>query len=160
VHRTFDLESLGLDAERTELVRQIFMLHDQVHEGALMIAGPMPQRYELTMQQLRVLGFVAKEPGISGHTLGQRLGVSAPTASGLVDRLVEKALLERVDDPDDRRVRRLYVTENGQLLMRQGDSLLDRAMARVIQMMSLDDLEVMRRSAEVMLEAMSKVRDL
>ncbi len=158
MHRSVDLEALGLDADRAELVRQVLALHGQVHDQALMVAGPIPQSRELTTQQLRVLGFVVKEPGLSGHTLGQRLGVSAPTASGLVDRLVDKGLVRRVDDPDDRRVRRLYVTEDGQLLMREADSLLGRAMMKVIQVMSLEELEVMRRSAEVMLAAMARAK--
>jgi 4'-phosphopantetheinyl transferase len=158
VHRQLDLEALGLDPERAALVKRIFALHGQVHDQALFIAGPMPEPCDLTMQQSRVLGFVTKEPGLSGNELGQRLRVSAPTASGLVDRLVEKGLLARIDDPEDRRVRRLYITAAGQDLARQADSLLERAMAKVMQMMSLEELDLMRRNAEVMLAAMNRVK--
>jgi len=158
VHRLIDLEALGLDAERTALLAEIFALHGRVHDEALAIAGPMPNPSDLTMQQLRVLGFIAKEPGLSGHELGDRLGVSAPTASGLVDRLVEKGLLQRTDDPDDRRVRRLHVTTQGMDLIRQMDSLVERAMIKVIKMMTLDDLQVMRSSSEVFLAAMQRAK--
>lgn len=108
------------------------------------------------MQQFRVLGFVVKDPGMTGHELGESLGVSAPTASGLVDRLVEKGLLERVDDATDRRIRRLHITEEGMALTRQLDSLLQRAMVEVIKNMTVEDLEIMRASARAMLSAMER----
>lgn len=156
MHRLLDVGSLGLDPSRASLLREIFALHSQVHDQALAIAGPIPMPTELTMQQLRVLGFVVKEPGMTGHELGESLGVSAPTASGLVDRLVEKGLLKRVDDSADRRIRRLHITEEGMALTRQVDSLLQRAMVEVIKNMTVEDLEIMRASAQAMLSAMAR----
>jgi 4'-phosphopantetheinyl transferase len=158
VHHLVDVDSLGLDPERARLVAEIFALQGRVHDEALAIAGPAPNPSDLTMQQLRVLGFVAKEPGLAGHELGDRLRVSAPTASGLVDRLVEKGLLVRIDDHEDRRVRRLHLTDEGRSLMRQMDSLVERAMVTVIQNMTVADLEVIRHSSEVFLAAMSRAR--
>jgi len=159
LHRQLDFEALGLDPARVEVLKEIVALHIQVHDQALSIAGPMPNPSDLTMQQLRVLGFVAKDPGLAGHELGERLGVSAPTASGLVDRLVEKGLLSRSDDPDDRRVRRLNVTTDGLDLIRRMDSLVERAMIKVIKMMTLPELEILRRSSQVMLEAMERAKE-
>lgn len=156
MHRLLDVESLGLDPSRAALLREIFDLHGQVHDRALAIAGPMPMPAELTMQQFRVLGFVVKDPGMTGHELGEKLGVSAPTASGLVDRLVEKGLLERVDDTADRRIRRLHITEEGMALTRQLDSLLQRAMIEVIKNMTVEDLEIQRAGANAMLSAMER----
>ncbi|HML50459.1 MAG TPA: MarR family transcriptional regulator [Propionicimonas sp.] len=156
MHRLLDVESLGLDPSRAALLREIFELHSQVHDQALAIAGPMPMPAELTMQQFRVLGFIVKDPGMTGHELGVSLGVSAPTASGLVDRLVEKGLLERADDATDRRIRRLHITEEGMALTRQLDSLLQRAMIEVIKNTTVEDLEIMRASAVAMLSAMER----
>lgn len=159
LHRCVDLTALELDPERAELVKQIFALNGRVHDEALSIAGPLPYPSELTMQQVRVLGFVAKEPGLTGHDLGVRLGVSAPTASGLVERLVEKGLVSRVDDPEDRRVRRLHLTTDGQDLIRRMDSLMERAMLKVIQMMTLEDLEQLRQGSQAMLAAMMRAKE-
>ncbi len=156
MHGDIDLDALGLDADRAAVLREVFALFGQVHDQALRIAGPIPYPTELTIQQLRVLGILAKGPGMAGSELGHRLGVSAPTASGLVDRLVEKGLLARVDDPDDRRIRRLHVTEDGRDVIRQTDSLVERAMIKVIKMMTLDDLETMRHSSQVFLDAMGR----
>lgn len=156
MHRFLNVESLGLDGDRTQMLREIFDLHARVHDEALALVGPVPTSTELTMQQYRVLGFVVKDPGLTGHELGERLGVSPPTASGLVDRLVEKGLLERVEDSADRRIRRLHITDEGMVLTRQLDSLLARAMIEVIKNMTPDDLALMRDSAQAMLDAMHR----
>lgn len=150
------VESLGLDGPRTELLREIFDLHAQVHDEALALVGPVDTTTELTMQQFRVLAFVVMDPGLTGHELGERLGVSPPTASGLVDRLVEKGLLERVEDSTDRRIRRLHITDDGVTLTRQMDSLVSRAMIEVIKNLTREDLVLLRDGARAMLDAMHR----
>lgn len=150
------LPDLALGDERDALVAELGRLQAVMHDKAVALVGPMPLPPDLTMQQVRVLGCVVKEPGLSGHELGERLGVSAPTASGLVDRLVDKHLIMRVDDPGDRRVRRLHPTEDGLSVVREMDSLFGRAMGAVIAHLSLADLELMAASTRAMLDALDR----
>ncbi len=150
-------QSFGLDPERAALAADLIQLNMQVHDRAIGLVGPMPPPADLTMQQFRVLGQVVRRPGISGNELGGLLGVSAPTASGLVERLVEKGLITRTDDPDDRRIRRLQPTEPGRDIMRQMDSMFDRILGAVLQVLSADELEVLCASARTMLVALDRV---
>jgi len=147
---------LELDDERAAVVHQLFELNSRVHDRAVGLVGPMPLPPDLTMQQVRVLDHIAKDPGIAGHELGERLGVSAPTASGLIDRLAEKGLIIRVDDRDDRRVRRLHPTELGLDVIRQMDSMFGRALGVVIQLLSMEDLELLLRGSRAMLDALER----
>lgn len=151
---------IGVDAaSRAELAAQLLALNGQVHDRAMGLVGPMAVPADLTLQQLRVLDHVAKQPGLSGQELGALLGVSAPTASGLVERLVEKGLVVRVDDRDDRRVRRLQPTEAGLDVMRQMDSVFERCLAVVLEHLSIEDLRLLCRGARAMLSALERVRD-
>ncbi len=149
--------SFGLDPERATLAANLIELNMQVHDRAIGLVGPMPPPPDLTMQQFRVLGQVVRRPGISGNELGGLLGVSAPTASGLVERLVEKGLIARIDDADDRRIRRLHPTEAGRDIMRQMDSMFERMLGVVLQVLSAEELEVLCRSARTMLTALDRV---
>jgi 4'-phosphopantetheinyl transferase len=150
------LPALELDDERAVMVQELFAVNSRVHDRAVGLVGPMPLPPDLTMQQVRVLDHIAKDPGIAGHELGDRLGVSAPTASGLIDRLVEKGLIIRMDDPVDRRVRRLHPTELGLDVIRQMDSMFGRALGVVIQLLSLADLELLLKGSRAMLEALER----
>lgn len=141
------------DAERDRLVAELFEVHERLQARSLELVGPMDLPPDLTMQQLRVLGVVAREPGLTGHGLGRALGVSAPTASGLVDRLVEKGLLERVEDASDRRVRRLHLTADGSRTVSGVDSTFGRLMAAVIPPIPTEELAAIKSGSEAMLRA-------
>ncbi|MGC3994959.1 MAG: MarR family transcriptional regulator [Propionicimonas sp.] len=153
------LPELGLDDERAALADELFALNLRVHDRAMGLVG-MPAPPDLTMQQLRVLGHVAQQPGISGNELGRLLGVSAPTASGLVERLVEKGLVSRVDDADDRRVRRLHATEAGLDVMRDMDSMFGRALGVVLTLLSAADLTLLCQGSRAMLDALDRAHAL
>ncbi len=55
---------------------------------------------------------------LSMGELADRLFCDASNVTGIVDRLESRGLVERQPDPDDRRVRRLVLTADGQALWR------------------------------------------
>ncbi len=67
----------------------------------------------LTVPQFRVLIFARSFPGASITELAEHLGVTVPTASVTVDRLVKQGLLEAPHQPDNRRRRSLALTDEG-----------------------------------------------
>ena len=77
---------------------------------------------ELTLTQCKVL--TALIPGPEGEPqaakhVAARTGASLPTLSRAIDALVRRDLVVREEDPDDRRVRNLVLTEQGERLARQ-----------------------------------------
>ena len=77
----------------------------------------------ITMAQAKLLHVAAAEPATRMSSLAARLGVSLPTLSGLVDRLVTRRCLERRDDPQDRRRVMVAVTPHGSAVMEQFSDL-------------------------------------
>jgi DNA-binding MarR family transcriptional regulator len=67
-----------------------------------------------------LMRFVDASDGQSQHALAERLGIPPSRMVALVDRLEEMGLVERRADPEDRRVRGLFLT-------RKGRSLLEKA---------------------------------
>jgi DNA-binding MarR family transcriptional regulator len=77
----------------------------------------------MTMAQLRALSLIAaSQRGLSSRELAALLAVGPSAITPLVDRLVERGLARRTEDPHDRRIARLEATENG-------TALLDRMVA-------------------------------
>lgn len=89
------------------LVSQLGFLSSQRFTAALEPLGIGPREFLL-------LRFVAALAGQSQQALAQRLGVPPSRMVALVDDLEERGLVERRPDPDDRRVRGLHLTEQGQ----------------------------------------------
>jgi DNA-binding MarR family transcriptional regulator len=70
---------------------------------------------DLTFPQWRVLTIVGEhEANANVKGVGQRAGVSAPSASRLLRRLEDRGLIELQRDAQDRRFMRVRLTEAGQ----------------------------------------------
>ena len=99
--------------------RDIRVLHwciDQMMTDAL-------SRIGLTASQGQVMGFLLMAPTPPcPRDVEEVMQLSHPTVSGLLSRLEKKGFLELRPDPADRRVKRIYVLEQGRevaSLMRQ-----------------------------------------
>jgi DNA-binding MarR family transcriptional regulator len=73
----------------------------------------------LSLTQVKALLMLAGPEGeepYAGRDIAERLQVSLASVSRAVDGLVRNRLVRRVEDPDDRRVRRLSITDKGRRL--------------------------------------------
>lgn len=74
---------------------------------------------QLSVPQFRCLHFVARQPGCSLGAVAAFLGVTLPTASAMVDRLVKAGALAPGTAAADRRRSALNLTATGRAQMRQ-----------------------------------------
>ncbi len=73
----------------------------------------------LTLTQCKTLLMLAGPEGeepYAGRDIAERLQLSLPSVSRAVDELVRSRLVRRVEDPEDRRIRRLTITDKGRRL--------------------------------------------
>ena len=69
---------------------------------------------ELTPVLLSVIMMLRNKPnGLRMSDISKRISATMPTATGIIDRLVKRELVVRCDDPDDRRVVIVKLTQKG-----------------------------------------------
>jgi DNA-binding MarR family transcriptional regulator len=93
-------------------------LYTRISE-ALKAAGLSYAKYDV-LHQLRK----AKEP-VSLRVLAEQQGCAASNITQLVDRLEAEGLVQRIDDPDDRRSVRAQLTEQGAVQADEGATQID-----------------------------------
>lgn len=71
----------------------------------------------LSMPQIGLLMRLYHHGNCGVTDIGRHFGVTNPAASQLVDRLVEKHLIERTEDQNDRRIKQLSLTIKGRQLV-------------------------------------------
>lgn len=76
----------------------------------------------LTPIQWSALLTAMQRPGIDQITLSREIFIDPSTIAGVLDRLESRKLLQRVVSPDDRRVRLLYITEEGQAVLKDANA--------------------------------------
>jgi len=137
---------------------EIFDLNEQIRTESFALVGPLEFPPDLTMRQLHVLSAVARIEGLTVHQLAETLDIATPTASGLVDRLVEKGLMERVGDETDRRVRHLHLTPTGAETIGQMDTAFDRLLDEMLGLLDGEELTVFRDHFRLMLTMIERAR--
>lgn len=86
----------------------LFLLHDIAR--LLRVAGDRRARaHGMTRAQWVILWRVQQQPGLSQKELAEVMEVEPITVARLVDRLAARSMVERRDDPDDRRIWRLHL---------------------------------------------------
>jgi DNA-binding MarR family transcriptional regulator len=100
-------------------------LRDEIIDGQRAIlqathaaSTPSWLELQLTMAQLKAL-FLLAQGTRSMSEVGEGLGTGRPAASLLIDRLVHEGLVERSDDPTNRRRTIVRLTEEGETSVRQ-----------------------------------------
>ncbi len=86
----------------------------------------------LSVPQFRVLVFLYRHPGASLSSAAEHLGVTCPTASVLVDRLVRRGLVDRSAYPQERRRIALTLTATGAQHLQQARGATRACVVRLL----------------------------
>jgi DNA-binding MarR family transcriptional regulator len=89
---------------RDELVGQVLVDVGALIRDLRCAMGDRLAIHGVSMAQVHLLAQLDRQGALSMSRIADLVGVSMPNASGLVDRMVERGLVERVGDPEDRRV--------------------------------------------------------
>jgi DNA-binding MarR family transcriptional regulator len=91
------------------------------------------EKHGVTPVQFAALHQVGMTPGIDQRTLARSIGLDTSTIAGVIDRLEARGMMQRMASPEDRRVRLLSLTDDGQhLLQAIGPDML-KAQQRILQ---------------------------
>ncbi len=94
---------------------------------------------DLSVPQWRALAYVHRHEGTSLSKLAAYLGLSAPSASKLVDVLVAGGLVHRKGDPADRRRLTLSVTKRGRAVLQAAQEVTRSRLAERLALLSPEE---------------------
>jgi DNA-binding MarR family transcriptional regulator len=119
--------------------------------------GHYVRETELSMPQFGLLMRLYHH-GISGVTdIGRHSGVSNAAASQLVGRLVEKQLVERTEDPLDRRSKALSLTAKGRQLVETSIGERYRWVADLVAGLTPEERENVSRALPAMVRRLKEI---
>jgi DNA-binding MarR family transcriptional regulator len=143
---------------QTEDIRDILKLQDElVRHRALWDAEPWLE-LDMSTPQLKALLLISEEEGLRMRELARRLGGSFSNATVLVDRLVERGFVERLADPQDRRVVLVRAADEGQQLIEQLVTSWRTLSTPLLEALAPEDLSKVHEALRVLLEAAQQNR--
>ena len=107
--------------------------------------------WAVTPVQFAVLLTLAEQPGIDQRTLARAVSFDTSTIGGVVDRLEARGLLVRSHSPDDRRVRLLHLTTEGEALLAELTPPVQRTQERILEALSASERREFMRMMQLVI---------
>ena len=107
------------------------------------------QGIDLTFEMLEILSCLWKKDGVNQQELADQTLRDKSGITYLIDNLVRRQIVTRVEDEKDRRNRLVYLTEKGLVLKEQlkswGADLYDSAIPDIDRQQLLDSLDLVNK---------------
>jgi DNA-binding MarR family transcriptional regulator len=146
--------------ERRRLISHILQTGQQLTRLTHIVQSPDEWlSLDITIPQMKVLMHLYLAGETNMARLASRLGIKLPSATGLVDRLVERGLVQRVESTLDRRLVLVTITDQGRVLL---DGLWEAGWMRfdrVLERSSLEELQIVARAMDILTEALHQTHE-
>jgi DNA-binding MarR family transcriptional regulator len=134
-------------------------LADRLHSAAIHLLRRL--RLEdaaagLTAPRLSALSVIVFRGPLTLSHLAAAEQVRPPTITRLIQELERDGLVERLPDPDDRRITRVRATPRGRQLLNQGRARRVERLARDVEGLSAGDRTLLGRAVEVLEELLTE----
>ena len=107
----------------------------------------------LSMPQFGILMQVHHRGNCAIRDISERFDITNAAASQLVDKLVQNGLIQRQEDPNDRRAKLLNLTEKGRELIQQGIEERRRWVDQLAEKLTPEERTKVAEALHIMIQA-------
>jgi len=107
-------------------------------------------KFGITGVQLMTLHFVKHNDNCKTSDIANFLSVSPPDATRIVETLVKKGFVERINDEKDRRIIRLRTTENGKKVFEIIRQELTSSFSKILEKMNKQDAKALLKGMKAL----------
>ena len=135
---------------------------ERFYQRIAVLHAPEVVEMSLTLAQVKALYLVAAAPEpLHLGSLAQQLKTALSTTSGVVDRLVQIGLVERSDDPADRRQVLLRATPEARRQLEVMSELgRDRMRQLLMRLPTTDDIFAVERTIRLLTDAADDMNEV
>jgi DNA-binding MarR family transcriptional regulator len=139
--------------EKQDLIKEVLTLQ---HQADIILRQFVPEPWielNLTLAQLKSLFFIAAREKTNFKRLAEALGVTPPNVTGIVDRLVEQGLVTRTENPEDRRIMVLQLTDKGHELLNNLRERRINQMTQILAYLNPSELKLQKNCLNTLIKA-------
>jgi MarR family transcriptional regulator, organic hydroperoxide resistance regulator len=107
---------------------------------------------DLTMVQFEALILIKHNPDIQMKDLAEHFSITMPSATSLIDKLIEMKYAGRKNDIKDRRIVKIHLTKQGEKLLHEAMKQRETKINRLLSSLSKNDKEDLLRILETVVE--------
>lgn len=113
--------------------------------------------YKMSKHQMGILFRIKNENGKPMKYYCEKLMISKPNLTTVVNKLIEEGLLERKTDENDRRIINLYITDAGEKFIETQMDIVKKDMLKKLEVLNDEDIDKLIKNFEEMKSIFSKL---
>jgi DNA-binding MarR family transcriptional regulator len=137
-----------MQATSERLASDLLALWHHLMRGSVQQVYGFFEEHDIGLTQIKLLYGLQTDDSACLKDIGKQLGLSLPGASRSVEQLVRRGWLERSEDPEDRRMKRIHITDEGRDVLRR----LERARLAGLERFAASIPEAEREALSAALE--------
>ncbi len=106
----------------------------------------------LSMTQLGALFQLRRKGAADVSSIGDHLGITSAAASQMLDRLVQQRLVIRSEDPNDRRVKNIALTDKGLFALQESTNARQMWLKEMDKVLTSGEKEQVVAALEIMIQ--------
>ncbi len=111
----------------------------------------MSKKLNLSMSQIGAMMHINRCRSCGVSNIGEELGITNAASSQLLERLVQSGYIIRVENPDDRRAKKIELTEKGTKLIKQGNRIRYDWISGLTESFSEDELDAVLNGVNILI---------
>lgn len=127
-------------SSRTQLIRETSTAMTRVMYGFRYAFGQAAGQKATTLQ-IQALSLIRLNPRSSAKEIGDSLYLSSSATTQLIQRLVDASMIQRENDPADRRSVNLSLTKKGEAVLRDFGTKHAEKYYRIFEVLTDDELK-------------------
>jgi len=139
--------------EKEALLQEIIKDHRLVNRYLQQYNPDVWMGLSLTIAQVKSLFYIYNEGTINFRQLAAAMKVTPSNVTGIIDRLVEQQLVTRTENPEDRRMLMLRLTDKGESLINNLRERRVSQMSSLLTKMTREELETIQKGFAVLSKA-------
>jgi DNA-binding MarR family transcriptional regulator len=140
----------------SHVVSRILHSYNEISKS---INPPSLQRIELTSAQIKTLTSFHDTEECTMSELSGNLGVTLPTTTSMINRLIQFGFIERKRDGDDRRVVKVKLTARGRAILKKLMQERRNALEKLLQTLNNEEMKKFLESIENVSALIKRIRD-
>jgi DNA-binding MarR family transcriptional regulator len=122
-----------------------------MHRSMKHFVGYLKQR-DLSMSHIGTLFMVHRHGSCGVTEIGEHLGITAAGTSQMLNRLVEDGLIERSEDAQDRRAKRIVLTGKGQETLAESIHARQHWLHQLVETLSPEERELVSEALQLLMD--------
>jgi DNA-binding MarR family transcriptional regulator len=106
----------------------------------------------LLPSEIHCVESISSPENISGHVLSERMGLSPSRGSRIIDGLIDKGLLARNVDPEDRRYNAISLTIKGKTVRAGVEQAKKTCEQKITSQMGIKEIELLKKGLKSIIE--------